>query len=116
MRISDWSSDVCSSDLVAPAWVEHPLLDPARPDADVVIHPLVAQHLRETFGWSDQRIALAIELAQPGDDERFEERQIIIAKIGLEARVHRAGHRQPPPPRPRPTGRAPCRERVCQYV
>src|SRR3546814_3430001 len=87
MRISDWSSDVCSSDLVAPAWVEHPLLDPARPDADVVIHPLVAQHLRETFGWSDQRIALAIELAQPGDDERFEERQIIIAKISLEARV-----------------------------
>src|SRR3546814_11419035 len=79
MRISDWSSDVCSSDL-----------------ADVVIHPLVAQHLRETFGWSDQRIALAIELAQPGDDERFEERQIIIAKISLEARVHRTGDRQPP--------------------
>src|SRR3546814_2270394 len=49
----------------------------------------------------DRRMALEIVLAQPGDNERFEERQIIIAKISLEARVHRTGDRQPPPPRPR---------------
>ena len=78
---------------VPPAGIEDPLLDPARPDADVVIHPLVAQHLRKAFGGCDQRVALAVELAQPGDDDGFEERQVVIAEIGLEARVHRAGDR-----------------------
>src|SRR3546814_7451161 len=101
MRISDWSSDVCSSDLrrivadakvappphVAAAGMENLALDPAGPDADVIIHPLLTQHLRKAFGRRDQRVAAAIEPAQPGDAERFE-------KIG----------------------RASCRERVCQYV
>src|SRR3546814_3057743 len=61
MRISDWSSDVCSSDL---------------------------------------RVAAAIEPAQPGDAERFEKGEVIIAEIGFEARVDRTGDRNMPPPRP----------------
>src|SRR3546814_17768819 len=81
MRISDWSSDVCSSDLrrvvvdaelappnrIAPAGMEYLALDPAGPDADVVVHPLLAQHLRKAFGRCDQRVAAAIQPAQPGD-------------------------------------------------
>jgi len=85
---------------VAATRVEHVLFDTAGPDTDVVIHPLVAQHLREAFRRRDQRIALTIKLAQPGDNHRFEERQVVIAKIGLETRVDRTGDRQPAPPRP----------------
>src|SRR3546814_17915144 len=74
--------------------------DPAGPDADVVVHPLLAQHLRKAFGRCEQRVAAAIEPAQPGDAERFEEGEIIVAKIGFEARVDRAGDRNAPSPRP----------------
>src|SRR3546814_3758595 len=108
MRISDWSSDVCSSDLakvappphVAAAGMENLALDPAGPDADVIIHPLLTQHLRKAFGRRDQRVAAAIEPAQPGDAERFEKGEVIIAEIGFEARVDRTGERNMPPPRP----------------
>src|SRR3546814_7164296 len=58
---------------IAPAGMEYLALDPAGPDADVVVHPLLAQHLRKAFGRCDQRVAAAIEPAQPGDAERFEE-------------------------------------------
>src|SRR3546814_10331627 len=80
--------------------MEYLALDPAGPDADVVVHPLLAQHLRKAFGRCDQRVAAAIEPAQPGDAERFEEGEIIVAKIGFEARVDRAGDRNAPSPRP----------------
>src|SRR3546814_6501118 len=35
---------------IAPAGMEYLALDPAGPDADVVVHPLLAQHLRKAFG------------------------------------------------------------------
>src|SRR3546814_18524251 len=80
MRISDWSSDVCSSDLLARA--RHVLrrkrdgryLAADLPDG---LLPLVA-HLRREPGIDDALRALAIEpaRARPGIDVRSEERRV----------------------------------------
>src|SRR3546814_13018573 len=87
MRISDWSSDVCSSDLIAVygsgrlvmiAWVGHPL-------------------------------GGAHDVAEAFPDFGAEHRNIHIAIAGLiYARGDAGGVVK--------IGRASCRERVCQYV
>src|SRR3546814_8840037 len=63
MRISDWSSDVCSSDLVAGAEVEHALA--------VEVVAALRQHLVEQLRKETRRIALEafVEdlLVQPGN-------------------------------------------------
>src|SRR3546814_3410917 len=91
MRISDWSSDVCSSDLATPPLRpptpplppnEEPPPSPPPPPADTPATPPVD------------------EAAPPPPAE------------GVADAV-------PPPPEPEETkeiGRASCRERVCQYV
>src|SRR3546814_14927624 len=90
MRISDWSSDVCSSDLPADpevALAAGPLAVPlsgAGTEADLV-------HARGEVGDGDRGRA-ARPVAGLGGDQ-----------LGLHA-VPRAG----------PIGRASCRERVCQ--
>src|SRR3546814_12750086 len=100
MRISDWSSDVCSSDLGAEhrgQYIVEIMRDTARELADRL-------HLRRLRD-------LALEA-------RF------LARI-LEAEQHRRlaqpahsddAHRYRIAALPRETGRASCRERVCQYV
>jgi enoyl-CoA hydratase/carnithine racemase len=75
-------------------------IDPARPDVDIVVHPLFAQHLGEAFRWHHQRIAAAVETAQHRNHHRLEPGEVVILKIGLEAGMDRGQHRQPAPPRP----------------
>src|SRR3546814_5602790 len=89
LRISDWSSDVCSSDLCRspPVWLDQ--VPDARPpplgvgDPDGQEYAADAGHRRE-------------------DDER--------------GGVAAGDHRQPRARERAEIGRASCRERVCQYV
>ena len=78
---------------VAHARIEDRPFDPARPDADALVHPLPPQHLDHAVGGRHQRIAAAIELAQPGFDHRLHEAETIILRIGLEAGVDARQHR-----------------------
>ena len=70
------------------AGIEYLAVNPARPDADVIVHPLVAQHLRHRFGRSHQSVATPIETSQDRLDHRLQKGEIIIARIGFEPRVH----------------------------
>src|SRR3546814_9122459 len=87
MRISDWSSDVCSSDLLAFNDVE--------------------EAVAETFGEilereaTPNRIRHAERDAHGVDDRLW---QLLVKAGGLDVSL------------PREIGRASCRERVCQYV
>src|SRR3546814_15850058 len=89
MRISDWSSDVCSSDL-------------ADPDQDE----------RRTL---HHELAPAVEVGERRDEEMVERAAGIVAhgEEKQEAGQHGERDRQQ---RRRKIGRASCRERVCQYV
>src|SRR3546814_1307327 len=86
MRISDWSSDVCSSDLV------HFALAGAYPQDGA------------------ENIDFALP-AEQGDDAAGVERrgvEIVQRRMLTDFLLHNPGKRQ--------IGRASCRERVCQYV
>src|SRR3546814_10004686 len=88
MRISDWSSDVCSSDLVPKGWT-------IPVDADFFVFEATAE-------WTDVATRYVIGLAALiSGDPVYAERllQEVERKI-------RSGQ----------IGRASCRERVCQYV
>src|SRR3546814_17233661 len=101
MRISDWSSDVCSSDLFPPLAVQHRfrnrvrqrqrLFDPGdqRQDDEEVREIISGSKLADPHIGLFRRRAAAIAQDQDVDDEKPKEL--------LE------------------TGRAPCRERVVQY-
>src|SRR3546814_11935115 len=69
MRISDWSSDVCSSDLARPRWTE---FDRLLPEADPAVGQIGADVLRR----QQQGTAFAME-------ERREELQRFGAWSGL---------------------------------
>src|SRR3546814_15052932 len=98
MRISDWSSDVCSSDLIGVA------------RADILI--AVATHRSsaariETPRRRDRVARRAQDRPQPHPPGEHD----AIGNGLIRARVHlRAGIAE------RQIGRASCRERVCQYV
>src|SRR3546814_1092640 len=86
MRISDWSSDVCSSDLaVASAGFE---VDTANDDRNVII----AKPRSPSKSYADLSAEAAVLMAKAGEAVQW------------------AG------PVVRKIGRASCRERVCQYV
>src|SRR3546814_5679502 len=89
MRISDWSSDVCSSDLL----VEHDGVVHRAAEAQVALaHELQVAHEAEGAGAAD------------------------LADVGLAGEFH---HRARLRARDRgmvAIGRASCRARVCQYV
>src|SRR3546814_14295382 len=89
MRISDWSSDVCSSDLVAPL-VRAGLLPP---DWPYICHAV--------SGYSGGGKALI---------ERFEQDR----DIAWRGYALTLGHKHVPDMQE--IGRASCRERVCKYV
>src|SRR3546814_11322471 len=101
MRISDWSSDVCSSDLIGP-------LDPAQQPAALAV--LGGGHPRDGFqapvvGELEQ--AHVVEL-QPG---------ILAVCVFLPVlRVEENVALARPQSGKLEIGRASCRERVCQYV
>src|SRR3546814_16907409 len=92
MRISDWSSDVCSSDLIDPREVEDVVEDPQQQLAGT-LHPgeLVAMLVRQA--------ALQHQLREA--DDGVQRRADLVAHVGQELGQ---------------IGRASCRARVCQYV
>src|SRR3546814_4496918 len=97
MRISDWSSDVCSSDLSAPSRTRS-----------------WSRLLSETFGAQerDEQIDEQGGGGEAGEEHRGRHR-ITLARTGAYSRAsaqtaRRAGQAK--------IGRASCRERVCQDV
>ncbi len=79
---------------VAGAGMEDRAIHSARPDRDVVIHPLLAQHLRHAFGGCHQRVATPVEAAQASHHHRLGPGHVVIAQVRLEPGVHRGEHRQ----------------------
>src|SRR3546814_1581779 len=97
MRISDWSSDVCSSDL-APL----PMTAAGKSCGDVPHIASARQHRPREYQPQARRQA------------RRKEIQLSPCPAGLTLVL--AGGGGPDPTMVRPIGRASCRERVCQYV
>src|SRR3546814_14709418 len=110
MRISDWSSDVCSSDLCLPSSLLRLRFQPAP--------HVAAKHLaqfRHVIGVIFAQAAAQI-IGQRGIADRPGE----LAASGLEPavltpRFRKMLHRTEPPSK-REIGRASCRERVCPAV
>src|SRR3546814_18381223 len=102
MRISDWSSDVCSSDLLAPK-VEGRIFGtlPERGDIVVLEHPLTRiDYIKRVIGLPGNTIALRNgELSINGKPVKREVQPMLSIPVD-----------------PNQIGRASCRERVCQYV
>src|SRR3546814_13094016 len=110
MRISDWSSDVCSSDLVSLAVADgaalaqraadlvatHPSLMRI-PDA-IVLARRTRRIIRQNLTWALGYNVLALPLAAAGLVTPW------LAALGMAASSLAA------------IGSAACRERVCQYV
>src|SRR3546814_16604051 len=101
MRISDWSSDVCSSDLKRSQVVGRIAIQPRQIDLD---HP-------PTMGLDALGLALVYSMGHANLDQklaRFVPR-VDIGLVGAEPafQLHLVQ---------RQIGRASCRERVCQYV
>src|SRR3546814_19358559 len=96
MRISDWSSDVCSSDLVEPG-TAHVGVDVAAADLDRLRRHIGAQ----PRGHPDQPVAGEYRV---GHTRRIRDHR---GEAGVEMIGVEAG---------RKIGRAWCRERVCQTV
>src|SRR3546814_2427169 len=115
MRISDWSSDVCSSDLLRdhpepppsdspaaardrrfadPAWTEHPFYDLIRQS-----YLLLSDYL--------MKLADAVDGVDPKQKAKLR-----FATTGLPDAIAPSNF---PLTNPQ-IGRASCRERVCQYV
>src|SRR3546814_12085618 len=104
MRISDWSSDVCSSDLsglgcTAAVVQAIPETDAVRQTPQCRGHCHCAGALRLRLGYRS-----------PGDGHRI---LIKTADRSSSTFTHR---RMSPLQTEQPIGRASCRERVCQYV
>src|SRR3546814_18615765 len=100
MRISDWSSDVCSSDLLAQ-----------------VAAGKAAVHLADDVGRRDGGDARARAQPAAGGDRQLPQRFAAPGRPGRRpgpGRTRAAGRAHPG--RTRPNGRASGRERVCQYV
>src|SRR3546814_14433045 len=100
MRISDWSSDVCSSDLILPCPYSATLLSAAPTLADVIAAVLASELKSETA----KRIAGDIRIVAGWLD-----------RDPADIPAHPGVLRQKPPAPPQDR-RAPCRERVCPYV
>src|SRR3546814_18373153 len=102
MRISDWSSDVCSSDLYSS--------DGRGTNVIIVRSPIVHGLVRR--GIEDGRIDL-----QTVDSHFVEQTQAAGFRQRREGLAYRLSWLRPGVrPRKREIGRASCRERVCQSV
>src|SRR3546814_19351470 len=111
MRISDWSSDVCSSDLLAERKMQ------ANQGALVVsddMRLLDAEHFEKTARVFDNQIVCEPDLAGGGIGaalpQRVERHDPEV--LGENPKVSFPGEQIPA----KQIGRASCRERVCQYV
>src|SRR3546814_11660036 len=97
MRISDWSSDVCSSDLRYDAIGGKAVVGPADRDADhdrlVVGDPRFRAHDRRMH--DPLTVDHAAEAARPGgvDDRRREDRKSAVEGKSVSVRVDLGGRR-----------------------
>src|SRR3546814_13120568 len=104
MRISDWSSDVCSSDLAATGGqAGHHLFDLLGGYLDIGPYPALDNALPGDLRTDlfDQRRRDHTAIAQHGEE------LALSHAVLLRDLLQRAGDQ---------IGRASCRERVCQYV
>src|SRR3546814_17023873 len=115
MRISDWSSDVCSSDLVARA---------------ALADRLGREHMFDLRGSDPERErperAVRRGVAVAADDRHSRLRTPLLGSDNMDDPAARTAHREILDPETarifdqcfelREIGRASCRERVCQYV
>src|SRR3546814_18370803 len=116
MRISDWSSDVCSSDLGRPKDAIPPLREAvARSHSAPLIaatlgHALIATEDPAHYPEAEKVLKTAVA---PDNENPFPwyPLGIVYAARGDQARPALA-----PAQRYRPNGRAPCRETGCLYV
>src|SRR3546814_18902693 len=97
MRISDWSSDVCSSDLVV------------RLDAETVERP--GQEVEEGLAADFDALDLAAPAVGRLRDDIFDAVDRLRIAVGEDEALHLAVEA-----REIEIGRASCRESVCQYV
>src|SRR3546814_11287340 len=108
MRISDWSSDVCSSDL-RPAPIGDALLDEGFAlDGHALERPGDRQGILVVHRHAPFEMIAQEDTHRP--DHRAADRPEIMLLVGIlaDALVEEAVLEQ--------IGRASCRERVCQYV
>src|SRR3546814_14558999 len=98
MRISDWSSDVCSSDLPACRTVQSRWPVPARYPASL------GRMLRHHSADIRRELALGIRIGGP--DEYYSAVSGYLAGKGVGSNANEISTK---------IGRASCRERVCQY-
>src|SRR3546814_12570941 len=116
MRISDWSSDVCSSDLallpIALAAIAiYPKARDVASDGVGIVGALVdvVDERREHAGprlVGGKAVAVDIIGVDPGGNRRISAESDRMPVLGTQTAVLR----------PPEIGRASCRERVCQYV
>src|SRR3546814_4649876 len=99
MRISDWSSDVCSSDLNASIFARISKSDGQRPmSAHRVSEDGLSRHISREIRRDESRKLV-----------RYISKHPVILRERLNGRVHiKASANQ--------IGRTSCRARVCQYV
>src|SRR3546814_15778490 len=112
MRISDWSSDVCSSDLVDVSTLDAEELAALRRDKIGFVFQGFNLLPRMT---ALDNVAMPLGYARVPVAERHERAREALAAVGLS---ERAGHlpSELSGGQQQQIGRAPCRERVCQYV
>src|SRR3546814_7935942 len=100
MRISDWSADVCSSDLISPNGIPARLIE----------------------AWLDRRFVLvshALQIEEIRDVSRRDKIRALVRPAEVGRLVNQIGLVADIPadlPHVRQIGRASCRERVCPYV
>src|SRR3546814_13261690 len=113
MRISDWSSDVCSSDLIPVADDQNSLKQGARGPA-----LLEDFHFREKiFHFDHERIPERVVHARGYGVHGFFELTDSLSDVTRADLFQRVGERTPAFVRfSTEIGRASCRERVCKYV
>ncbi len=80
--------------VVAAIGMEDAAIDAARPDRDIVVHTLIAQDIDHALRWRHQRVAPAIQFADPAFQNRPQKSHIVECGICFEPRVHRCDHRQ----------------------
>src|SRR3546814_6966847 len=96
MRISDWSSDVCSSDLILGNLLENAFEAVAEEDE---------RRVNLTLDYDEALLSLHVQDSGGGIEAAVREQ---IFQRGVSTKGERRGIGQ--------IGRASCRERVCQYV
>src|SRR3546814_14461270 len=117
MRISDWSSDVCSSDLLMPLWLDFLTTPMAAPETCGL------RRLR--YGWQALCLTLAASIVAQGELRELVGRLapaatgvLLAAAVMTTILYLGAKHRADTAflDIPREIGRAACRERVSPYV